>query len=99
MARFDLHRNPNGPGYLLDVQSDFVSQLTTRIVIPLLPPDAVPRPIRDLHPAITVGGEDFVLVTPFLGAVTTRELGRPIGSLRDEADTITRALGILFTGF
>lgn len=98
MARFDLYRNPKGPGYLIDVQSGFLDHLRTRVVVPLMPPEAMPKPIRDLHPGITIAGERFLLVTQFLGAVTTRELGRAVGNLDAERDAITRALDALLTG-
>jgi toxin CcdB len=100
VPRFDLYRRPRGaPGYLLDVQSGFLDHFQTRVVIPLLPPAAVPAPIRDLHLRVEVGGEPFVLATHLLGAIPRRELGRPIGSLAAERDAITRALDLLFTGF
>lgn len=44
MARYDLHANPDGPGYLLDVQADLLAGLNTRIVVPLMPQDAAPEP-------------------------------------------------------
>lgn len=98
MARFDLHRNPGGSGYLLDVQSNFLSHLKTRIVIPLLPSAAMPKQVRELQPLVTIGDEQFVLVTQFLAAVTTRELGRAVGNVAAERDRITRALDMLLTG-
>ncbi len=40
MARFDVHRNatdnPDVP-YLLDIQSDLLSGLRSRVVVPLVP--------------------------------------------------------------
>lgn len=100
VARFDLFRRARGaPGYLLQVQSDFLDALETRVVVPLLPPVAVPRPMRDLHPSFEIGGETFLLATQLLGAIPRRELGRPAGSLADHRDEITRALDTLLTGF
>lgn len=40
MARFDVYANPEGPGYLLDVQSDLLEALNSCIVVLLLRPEA-----------------------------------------------------------
>ncbi len=99
MARFDLHRRRDEPGYLLNVQSHLHDHLSTRIVVPLIPADAAPLPTRDLNPAFDVEGDRHILFPQYMAAVPRRELGRAIGNLGHEHDTITRALDILFTGF
>ncbi|MDB5376245.1 MAG: CcdB-like protein [Rubritepida sp.] len=100
MARFDLFRRARGaPGYLLQVQSDFLDALETRVVAPLLPPAAVPLPVRDLHPRFEIEGEPFLMATQLLGAIPRRELGRSVGSLAEHRDEITRALDTLLIGF
>ncbi|TCH97426.1 plasmid maintenance protein CcdB [Roseococcus sp. SYP-B2431] len=100
MARFDLFRRARGaPGYLLQVQSEFLDALETRVVAPLLPPAALPLPVRDLHPRFEIEGEPFLMATQLLGAIPRRELGRPVGSLADRQEEITRALDTLLTGF
>jgi len=100
VARFDLFRRPRGaPGYLLQIQSDLLDRLETRVVAPLLPPDAVPRPIRNLHPRFEIEGQPYLMATQLLGAIPRRELGPAIGSLAAQQDDITRALDVLITGF
>jgi toxin CcdB len=100
VARFDLFRRPRGaPGYLLQIQSDFLDRLETRVVAPLLPPVAVPRPIRDLHPRFEIEGQPYLMATQLLGAIPKRELGPSVGSLATHQDDITRALDVLITGF
>lgn len=99
MARFDLYPRPGGSGHLVDVQSDHLYLLPTRMVIPLLPQGEELPPIRDLNPLIPVGEEIWVLMPQYMAAVHRRELGRPAGNLLDQADEITRALNILLTGF
>lgn len=100
MARFDLFRRPRGaPGYLIQIQGDFLDALDTRIVAPLLPFASVPRALRDLHPSFEVEGEAYILAIQLLGAVPCRELGPAIGSLAARQDDITRALDVLITGF
>lgn len=99
MARFDLHRPRGGSGYVLDVQSNHLDELQTRVVVPLLPPAQVPRPVGELHPVFHIGGEPFVMATQLLGAIPRRELGRAVGTLEPHRDEITRALDLLLTGF
>lgn len=100
MARFDVFARPDHvPGLLLQVQSDFLDGLDTRVVVPLMPPDRVPRPTRDLHPVFEVDGEHYVMATQLLGALPRHELRSPVASLAHERDNITRALNLLFTGF
>lgn len=99
MARFDLYRRPDGPGYLVDVQSDHLYALPTRMVVPLLQPGPDLPAIRDLNPMLHVGEELLALMPQYMAALARQELGRPIGNLLDQADDISRALNILLTGF
>jgi toxin CcdB len=46
MARFDVHSNPEGPGWLVDLQTDLLDGFNTRVVAPLLPPDRAQKPAR-----------------------------------------------------
>ena len=54
MARFDIFKNEGGAGYLLDVQSDLLSGLNTRVVVPLLPKSSAPSPAQRLNPVFRV---------------------------------------------
>ncbi|MBY0330691.1 MAG: CcdB family protein [Acetobacteraceae bacterium] len=99
MPRFDLYRRRGGPGYLLDVQSEHLYLLPTRVVVPLLPPSPDLPAIRDLNPTLHVGDEALAMMPQYLTAVPKRELGRSLGNLLDQSDDITRALSILLTGF
>lgn len=86
-------------GYLLDVQSDLLDHLQTRVVVPLLRPADVPSAMPELHPTMVVDGETFILATQLLAAIRRHELGPPVGNLAAERDAITRALDLLLTGF
>ncbi len=99
MARFDLFSNPDGPGYLLDVQADLFDYFQTRVVVPLIPAGATPPPLKRLHPVFEIGGKRYVLATPLLAAVSAREVQEPRGNLRHYRDEITAALDMLFQGF
>ncbi|MDA9722028.1 CcdB family protein [Luminiphilus sp.] len=99
MARFDVYRNAAGEGYLLDVQSDLLAGLSTRVVGPLMPVALAPRPAERLNPVFQFDGDTVVMVTQFLAAVPQKELGRSLGSLEAFSDDISAALDMLFLGF
>jgi toxin CcdB len=99
MARFDVHRNPAGPGYLLDCQADILADLSTRLVVPLLPPDVAPLPSRRLNPRLFVHEQEVVMMTHFAASVPRSALNEPVASLDDEHDAIMNAFDMLLTGY
>ena len=99
MARFDVHARRDGPGYLLDYQSDLLGDLNTRFVVPLLVEAEAPRPAARLNPVFLIEGERVVMATQFAAAIAIREMGPHIGSLREQADAIGNALDMLICGF
>lgn len=105
MARFDVYPNPGQQAkttpYLLDVQSDLLDDLDSRVVIPLRDLDEFPKvnlPHR-LTPVLTIEGADFLLETPKMAALPLSLLKSPVASLRDKQSQITAALDFLFQGF
>lgn len=98
MAQFDVHRVRDGNELVVDCQSDFLSMLSTRYVIPLfLEPDAEWRFSR-LTPQLTVEDRLYTLATPLGAAADLRELGPAIVSLSAERYTILNALDFLMSG-
>jgi toxin CcdB len=105
MARFDVYANPGSHAattpYLLDVQSDLLDDLDTRMVIPLRRLDAFPKVKLStrLTPVLTVNDDDLLLETPKMAAVPQRILKTPITSLASEQVQISTALDFLFQGY
>ncbi len=100
MARFDLYPNPSvGWGYVLDVQSDLLDGLNTRMVVPLLAPAHAPLPAQRLNPVFDIDGHPHVMVTQFMAAVPSVALGTVCGNLGKQADQITAAIDMLMQGF
>lgn len=100
MPRLDVHPLPGrGSGYVVDVQADLLSHLSTRTVVPLLPESAAPPPIRELNPVYEIRGARHVLVTQAIASIPGRELRRPVASLAGHHDSITRALDLLLVGY
>lgn len=105
MARFEVFRNSGAHAgdvpYLLDVQSDLLHVLDTRVVIPLRRRDRFPAsqiPQR-LTPIFEIEGIACLMETPKMAAVPLRLLKQPIQSLTAEQTAITGALDFLFQGF
>ncbi|MDX8457068.1 CcdB family protein [Mesorhizobium sp. VK9D] len=99
MARYDFYRSAGGDGYLLDIQSDLLEHLDTKVVVPLLPQKMAPLPAGRLNPIFRIDGEDHVMVTQFMSALTASELRAAEGSLARHHDDIVAALDMLFQGF
>lgn len=99
MARFAVYAEPEGDGYLLDVQADALYGLNTRIVVPLLPSQRAPLPARTLNPVFRIDKVDYVMVTQFMAAVSARILQHSPFSLSHRRDEITAAIDLLLQGF
>ena len=99
MARFDVYSLQHGGGYVLDCQADILAHFGTRLVVPLMPVDTVPTPLRRLHPWFDIEGEKLVMATHLAASVPARSLGKPLLSLASEQDAISGALDMLLVGF
>ena len=102
MARFDVHRNLSDDTtvpFLVDIQSDLLSELRTRIVIPLIPLPRFGAPMAHLNPIFAVEGGLHALATTDLAGVGRAVLGQTVGSLDNEADEIMNAVEFLLHGF
>ena len=99
MARFEVFRNRDGSGYLLDVQIDVLNHLNARVVVPLMTPDVAPKPANRLNPSFEIEGQKHLMITQYISAIPVSELGASITSLRAHDYTVTDALDMLFQGF
>ena len=105
VACFDVYENPGKHAgttpYLLDVQSDLLDGLDTRMVAPLRHLEQfknIQLP-RLLSPDFTVEGQEFLLETPKMGAVPRRLLKSRVTSLEEKRVQIMGALDFLFQGY
>lgn len=99
MARFDVYQNRGGSGYLLEVQSDLLSGLNTRVVVPLMPEAEAPRPAERLNPGFMVEKTKVIMATQFMAAVPESELRLAICNFAEQQREISTALDMLFLGF
>jgi toxin CcdB len=70
MAQFTVCRNKNpqtssAVPFLLDIQNDLLTDLETRVVVPLCPLSSMKgKTLRTLMPVLDIEGERFVMLTP-----------------------------------
>jgi len=105
VAQFTVYRNKSPRTkaafpLLVDVQSDLLEPLQTRVVIPLTRVAGLAKkPVTHLTPTLEFDGETYVLITPQLAGISRTDLGVPAGSLADQRQAILAAIDFLVTGF
>ncbi len=105
MVRFDVYANPGSKSdttpYLLDVQSNLLDGLESRMVVPLRSLKHFPKVKLSSHrmPVFTIKGHGYLMETPKMGAVPVRTLKKPVLSLVSQQAQITAALDFLFHGY
>jgi toxin CcdB len=103
MARFDVYPNPRKETakrtpFLLDVQSDFLEDIDTRVVVPLRAASVIGQPVSRLNPVFDIAGTKVVMDTSQLAGYPRRELKRPVANLAARSFEIQGALDFLFAG-
>ncbi|RXD05288.1 plasmid maintenance protein CcdB [Sphingomonas sp. UV9] len=96
MAQFDVYRI-RGNVLAIDCQSDLLSDLRTRFVVPLRAVETVI--FKRLTPSFTIDGEVLTMVTPLARAIDVRDIEDTITSLDAEQFEIKAALDMLISGF
>ena len=104
MPQFAVYENRNEATQgrfplLLDVQSDLLQPLNTRVVGPLSPmATARARAMQALTPNLNVAGKEYLMVTPQLAGISVRELGSIVDTVSSERAKIIGAIDLLITG-
>ena len=102
MARFDVYRfSSKLAPLIIDVQSDVLGDLASRVVVPLSPASkAGKEEMPRLKPRIIVQDKDYVLMTTDIAALPRARFGAHVTNVEDQyRDEITKALDFLFFGF
>ena len=103
MAQFDIHANSAAGEvdfpYLLDIQSDFLDRLNTRLVVPLMALDSFGTPIERLNPVFEVAGGAYVGVFTEMAGVSRNLLGEVVDSAAERRDEIVAAVDFMIQGF
>lgn len=99
MARYDVYAVLGDQGYVVDVQSDLLEDLNTRVVVPLMSLDTAPKPADRLNPVFNLNGIDYVLVTQFLSSVPVKRLGSVVENIEHHHSEIVSAVDMLLQGY
>lgn len=98
MAKYDIYRISDGT-MLLDCQSDVLTHLNTRFVVPLASPDDAVMVEPRLTPLLDIAGQELLMLTHFAAAVPVNSLGKRIASAADQTFVVTNALDMLISGY
>ena len=105
MARFDVYRNLGKSmqfvHYLVAVQSELLSHIKTRVVIPMYHLDqflGVNIP-KDLSPVFKIENHECVLQTHEMGSILLSALKQRVDNLAKKQHIVTGAMDMLFHGF
>jgi len=104
MGQFTLYKNENKSTrktypYFVDVQSDLLDELNSRIVIPLSPHKTLNNTnAKKLCPVLEFENASFVLLTHQMASVPRAILKKKITSLEKNRYEILGAIDLLLTG-
>ena len=105
MALFDISINNNRSSkadvpYLMDIQSNSISMLGTRIVVPLRKAaDFVDKTISRIHISIEVKDKVYIAFISEMAAIPTGMIGSTVTNEAIKRTEIIAAIDLLFTGF
>ena len=104
MGQFCVYKNPS-PGtrtqypYLLDIQSNLLSELRTTIVIPLMPYKiAASISLSKLNPTFVLDGESFTAMTQDIAGVDRKQLSAKVHDLSAYRSEIIAAVDFVLSG-
>ena len=102
MARFDVYANAGSHAattpYLLDVQSDLLDGLATRLTIPLATLSYSGKVPSALCPLVTVKGQRLHALAHFAAPVPAKLLRKPVASVVTQASALVAAMDAVLSG-
>lgn len=85
--------------YVVVLQSHYLAAMPTAVVAPMLRAEPDRPAYTEVAVRLEFLGDAYIVSIAELAAINARELGAPVGDLRDFEDPIRRALERLFSGF
>lgn len=103
MGQFTVYKNRNAATrsrypFLLDVQHDLLSQLSTCVVIPLAERTEAQQPMSHLNAVVKIENREHILVTQQLAGISRAELGSRVADLSEYRNDFISALDFLVSG-
>ncbi|RVU34319.1 plasmid maintenance protein CcdB [Rheinheimera riviphila] len=104
MSQFVAYRNDNPATnhrypYLLDIQSDLLSELKTTVVIPLSPTGvALAKHFSRLNPFFTIEGANVIALTQDIAGISRTMLGAQVCDLSEYRSEIIDAVDFVLSG-
>lgn len=104
MAQFTAYENPNKTTkktypYLLDIQSNLLSDLRTTVVIPLCTTKLAGKAaITKLCLIVEIEGKSFIALTQQLAGIDRHSLGQRVCDLSQYRSEIIAALDFIISG-
>jgi toxin CcdB len=104
MSQFTLYKNNDKSTataypYFVDVQSELLDTLNTRLVIPLTPLELIEKKTpTHLCPTIHIEEGDFAILTHQMASVPVKILTDPVNELSTFRNEIVAAIDFLVTG-
>ena len=104
MSQYCIHKNISSSKksypFLLDVQSSLLSNLNTRLVIPLSPVESFNNQlIKNVNISIRIQNKDYILLTQQMAAIPESMLGDEVVCCDDQRHDILGCIDFLITGF
>ncbi len=99
MRQFDVCRARGSETLLVNCQSDFLSHLPTRFVVPLLPLSDAPDAAERFNPIIRLHGQDYHFAPQYSASVRTSDLQTVGWSVDADYERVTAAIDFLIGGF
>jgi len=101
MAQFDVYENTNIETkelipYILDIQNDILSSLSTRTVIPLA---LDKKEIQNLNPQFMIENQKVTMLTTHLASIHLHQFGNKVCSIKEKRREIIDSIDFLITGF
>ena len=104
VAQFDIHANPvkgqrDAFPWCIDIQSDLLAMLPTRLVMPLTTQKHLPlKTPRRLCPAVSWEGQTFFALPQMTAPFRVKDLGPAMGNVRMASNDLVAALDAIISG-
>lgn len=104
MSQYHMYENLNPNSrqtypYLIDVQTTLLTDLETRVVIPVALKSKFGKGImKNLNPIITINKKEYVIITQQISGIPSRQLGSSVCDCLSLRQEILSAIDFLITG-